>query len=159
MNLLLLLLRNPIRGFRFLYTWLAQSGLVVLRRILLPHIPHYQSLRLQLQRAYLLSCSTQFPDFTFRLPIGLVSDTKAKRICDDFVGYLIPGRKAGLIDVVAGGDTANRCIVLYAHGGGYARGEAKMYIKYMERWERVAKELGVDIIFLSVEYRECFNGC
>jgi len=29
-----------------------------------------------------------------------------------------------------------------------------MYLKYMERWERVAAEEGLDLVFLSVEYRE-----
>jgi carboxylesterase type B len=59
-----------------------------------------------------------------------------------------------MLEAVASGDSNNRCIVVYAHGGGYARGEARMYLKYMERWEKVAKEMGVDVIFLSVEYRE-----
>ncbi|KAF4996271.1 hypothetical protein FDECE_12515 [Fusarium decemcellulare] len=46
-----------------------------------------------------------------------------------------------------------RCVALYAHGGGYARGEANMYVDYMERWVAVAKESGLDLVFLSVEYR------
>jgi len=71
----------------------------------------------------------------------------------DFTAYLIPGNKSSLMRI----ETAKRssqCIVLYSHGGGYARGEAKMYLKYMERWERVAAEEGLDLVFLSVEYRE-----
>jgi acetyl esterase/lipase len=46
-----------------------------------------------------------------------------------------------------------KCVVLYAHGGGYARGEAKMYINYMERWVKAATLENLDMVFLSVEYR------
>ncbi|KAK5400811.1 hypothetical protein LTR06_011232 [Exophiala xenobiotica] len=45
-----------------------------------------------------------------------------------------------------------QCVAVYAHGGGYARGEARMYIRYMERWVRVAAEAGIHLTFVSVEY-------
>ena len=44
-------------------------------------------------------------------------------------------------------------VVLYGHGGGYARGEARMYVPYMKRWVEVAEEKGLQIVFLSIEYR------
>jgi hypothetical protein len=153
MHILNLILRNPSSAIRFSYSFVAQSFLVVLRRILLPHIPNYQSLRVQFQRAYLSSCSATFPDLTHRLPVGPVAETKAKQVGSDWTGYIIPGHKS-LKPLTAGDPGQSRCIALYAHGGGYARGEAKMYINYMERWVRVAAEAGLDLTFLSVEYRE-----
>lgn len=51
------------------------------------------------------------------------------------------------------GDDPSSCLVLYAHGGGYARGEARMYLNYMERWQREAEKVGLELTFLSVEYR------
>jgi hypothetical protein len=153
MHLLALLLRNPLNSIRFLYTFLAQSLIVFLRRLLLPHIPIYQSLRIQLQRAYMSSCSATFPDLTYRLPVGPVATTRAKRVGSDFIGYIIPGTKS-LKPLTASGVGNTRCVALFAHGGGYARGEAKMYINYMERWERVAAEASLDLTFLSVEYRK-----
>jgi hypothetical protein len=153
MNLLLLLLCNPLRALRFTYTWVAQSFLVGLRRILVPHVPVYQSLRTQLHRAY-LSSAQLLPEIVHRLPVGEVPESKAKEIKADFHAYFIPGDKFFLLSQLAKSPSQARCVVLFAHGGGYARGEAKMYMRYMERWERAAKESGLDLVFLSVEYRE-----
>lgn len=155
MHLLALLLNNPLRTIRFVYTWLAQSSFVLLRRLLLPHVPVYQSLRIQLHRAYLSSCASTFPDLVYRLPVGPVPERSAKPVSTpDFLGYVIPGRKTDLIEGAWVHAKPNQCVILYAHGGGYARGEAKMYLNYMKRWERVASTYGLDIVFLSVEYRE-----
>jgi hypothetical protein len=153
MHLLKLLFCNPFSSICFAYTFLAQCFIVVLRRSLLPHLPIYQSLRIQLQRAYMSSCSVTFPDLTYRLPVGLVADTKAKRVGSDWTGYIIPGNHS-LKSAATKEPAESRCVALYAHGGGYARGEAKMYINYMERWVRFAAESGMDLTFLSVEYRE-----
>lgn len=30
-----------------------------------------------------------------------------------------------------------------------------MYLNYFERWVKVAGERGIDIVFVSVEYRKC----
>lgn len=154
MKLLLLLLRHPFAAVRFTYTWLAQSLLVLLRRALLPHLPSYQPLRLQLQRAYLSSASVTFPDLTHRLPVGPVLESRARYIRDSgFEAYLVPGASSRLLE--QGPERGRRrCIALYAHGGGYARGEAKMYLNYMERWVSVAAAAGVDLAFLSLEYRK-----
>jgi hypothetical protein len=153
MHLLELMLRNPLKTLVFGYTFLIQSAIVVLRRLLLPHIQNYQSVRLQLQRAYMSACSATFPDLTYRLPVGPVPESKARRIGSDWTGYVIPGCKSlDLLRSSPGG--AAHCVALYAHGGGYARGEAKMYINYMERWTRVAAKSGLDLTFLSVEYRK-----
>jgi acetyl esterase/lipase len=155
MHLLILLLRNPISTLRFLYTWSALSAIVILKRILLPHISQYQSTRVQLQRAYLLSCSSTFPDLTHRLPVGQVSQIRATPIgTTDFVGYIIPGSQSPILDrLTISNSHRTQCVVLYAHGGGYARGEAKMYMSYMERWVQKARESGLNLVFLSVEYR------
>ena len=128
MYLIQLVFHHPLQALVFLYTFVVQSLLVLLRRTLLPHISQYQSVRLQLQRAYLSSCSATFPDLTHRLPVGPVPDNKAKRVGTDFTGYLIPGYKNLKADAVRHSGHSS-CVILYAHGGGYARGEAKMYIK------------------------------
>ncbi|KAJ5707659.1 hypothetical protein N7488_007460 [Penicillium malachiteum] len=112
----------------------------------------YQSLRIQLHRAYLSSCATTFPDLVYRLPVGQVPESRAKLIKSDFVGYLIPGNKSHLLSQISAKPSNSQCVILYAHGGGYARGEAKMYLDYMERWVRCARSKDLDIVFLSVEY-------
>jgi hypothetical protein len=153
MHLVELILRHPAQASLFTYTFLAQSVLVVLRKVLIPHIVPYQSLRIQFHRAYLSSCSATFPDLAWRLPVGPVPEYKARLLNAEFTGYIIPGTKS--LKVIPGEPSSpTRCVALYAHGGGYARGEAKMYIGYMERWVRVASEHGLDLVFLSVEYRE-----
>ena len=159
MRLFELIVRHPLQALLFTYTFVAQSVLVVVKRVLLPHIPFYQSLRIQLHRAYLSSCSATFPDLAWRLPVGPVSQSKAQLIQEaEFTGYLIPGTRC-IQDIVEIDTKTPKCVVLYAHGGGYARGEAKMYMSYMERWVSVAKESGLDLVFLSVEYRELSITC
>jgi hypothetical protein len=154
MHLFELVSRHPLQATLFTYTFVVQSLLVIVKRLLLPHIPFYQSLRIQLHRAYLSSCSATFPDLAWRLPVGPVSKDEARIIeADDFTGYLIPGTRC-VGDIVAIPKKVAKCVALYAHGGGYARGEAKMYISYMQRWVRSAKNAGLDLVFLSVEYRK-----
>lgn len=153
MHLVELILRHPLQALLFGYTFIAQAAVVALRRILLPHIDSYQSLRLQLQRAYLSSCSMTFPDLTHRLPVGPSPEHRARLVGTNFTGYIIPGT-ADLTSSAGNHVRSTRCVVVYAHGGGYARGEAKMYIRYMERWVRVAAAAGLDLAFLSVEYRK-----
>ena len=153
MHLTHLLLQHPVEAVIFSYTFAAQSFIVLLKRTLLPHISQYQSVRIQLHRAYLSACSATFPDLTHRLPVGPVPDHKARQVGTDFTGYIIPGYK-DFKTPTAAHQGHGLCAILYAHGGGYARGEAKMYINYMERWEREAAKIGLDIVFLSVEYRE-----
>jgi hypothetical protein len=100
------------------------------------------------------TCVSILPNLVYRLPVGPVPEVRAKEIQADFLAYLIPGNKPSLLSQIAKQSTKSQCIVLFAHGGGYARGEAKMYLNYMERWVEVAAEIGLDIVFLSVEYRE-----
>lgn len=144
-----LLLQNPLRSCRFLYAFGTQVLLIGLKAILLSTLPRYQSLRLQLQRAYWSSSSYYFPEVIHRLPVANCPDTRARRVGSKFTGYVIPGT-AEL--AVSPGDKC-RCIVIYAHGGGYARGEARMYLNYMDRWVKGAAAVGLEIVFLSVEYR------
>lgn len=49
---------------------------------------------------------------------------------------------------------SRKIIALYAHGGGYARGEARMYLPYMQRWIEAAVSHGLELCFLTVEYRK-----
>lgn len=151
-NLWWLLLSHPLRTLLFSHSFLSQILLALLRRLLLPHFPSHQSLRLQLQRAYLSSASLTFPDLTHRLPVGFVSANRARKL-DNVPAYLVPGSRV-LSDFGGPKRENRRCVVLFAHGGGYARGEARMYLNYMERWVRAAAQAGLDLVFLTVEYRE-----
>ncbi|KIW82271.1 hypothetical protein Z517_05298 [Fonsecaea pedrosoi CBS 271.37] len=153
-KLLLMILKHPLRGLIFSYSFLVQILLLLLRRALLPHFPVYQSLRIQVQRAYMGSASLTFPDLTHRLPVGKMPVRRARKIEGGSVpAYLIPGSR-DLAEFAAPmkSGRGQRCVVIYAHGGGYARGEARMYINYMERWIREASRAELDLVFVSVEY-------
>jgi len=151
-NLLLLLLRHPLRSLIFTHSWFSQILLAILRRLLLPHFPCHQSLRLQIQRAYLAAAALTFPDLTHRLPVGNLPLHRARKV-DGTPGYLIPGSRQ-LSEFTCPKVGTKACVALFAHGGGYARGEARMYANYMERWVRGAAQARLDLVFLSVEYRE-----
>lgn len=152
-NLFLLLLRHPLQALLFTHSFLAQVVLLLLRRLLLPHFPFYQSVRLQVQRAYLSSAALTFPNLTHRLPVGNLPVKRARRINVQLPAYLIPGSQT-LHEFLERETNHQKCVALFAHGGGYARGEARMYVNYMERWVRFAAESNLDLIFLSVEYRK-----
>ncbi|KAF9894354.1 hypothetical protein FE257_007857 [Aspergillus nanangensis] len=160
MNLLLLLLQNPVKTLQFAYTWTTSSFLVILQSILLPHYPEYQSLRTRLHRAYLSSAYLVFPHLTHRLPVGSsVPESRAYPVKDavhNFNGYLIPGTKRGMLKDLCeerSSSSHRECVtIIYAHGGGYSAGEARMYLPYMERWEKAASDVGLEVVFLSVEY-------
>ncbi|KIW98145.1 uncharacterized protein Z519_01729 [Cladophialophora bantiana CBS 173.52] len=151
MKLLLMLLKHPLRSLIFSYSFFTQILLLLLRRVLLPHFPIYQSLRIQIFRAYLASAALTFPDLTHRLPVGRLSLQRARKIDESVPAYLIPGSR-DLSEFVLPTTKQQQCVVIYAHGGGYARGEARMYVNYMERWVREAREANLDLLFLSVEY-------
>jgi acetyl esterase/lipase len=148
-----LMLRNPLKSLYFSYSFLVQIFIILLRRLLLPHFPIYQSVRLQIQRAYLASAAVNFPDLVHRLPILSCPEQRARKIGSGWTGYIIPGRKS-LSDFTGESQNSKRSVALYAHGGGYARGEARMYMNYMERWVMGATQAGLDLVFLSVEYRK-----
>ncbi|KIV92791.1 hypothetical protein PV10_04057 [Exophiala mesophila] len=151
MRLVLLLLRHPLRTIIFSHSFLAQVLLALLKRVLLPHFPQYQSLRLQVQRAYQAAAALTFPDLTHRLPVTNLSLKRARKLDDAVPAYLIPGaRLLSEFHLAPKGRQAS--VVLYAHGGGYARGEARMYVNYMERWIREAAKANLDLVFVSVEY-------
>ena len=156
-KLYILLLYNPSKSFLVLYTFLAQAFIVLLSQVLLAYLPTYQPLRIQLQRCYLSACHVHFPDLVHRLPVAEVHVTKA-RFHDKkgWKGYIIPGTVSPRHSF-AKGRTLERpaAVIIYAHGGGCVRGEAKMYLNYFERWVKVAADKGLDIVFVSVEYRKC----
>lgn len=155
-SLVLLLLRQPLKTIQFIYSFTVLLLLAVLRRLLLPHFPSYQSLRIQIHRAFLSATSTTFPDLARRLPVGDLPQARAKKIQHEHVAYLIPGEvELPSFSSTQSEQRESRCIALYAHGGGYARGEARMYVDYMERWVKVAKNAGLNLLFVSVEYRKC----
>lgn len=155
-SLVALLLRHPLQTLHFSYTFTVLLLFALLRRLLLPHFPSYQSVRIQTHRAFLSATSTAFPDLARRLPVGDLGPARARKIQHTCATYLIPGnRDLSQFAAAQPQHQKKRCVALYAHGGGYARGEAKMYVDYMERWVMIAGEVGLDLVFLSVEYREC----
>jgi epsilon-lactone hydrolase len=129
------------------YTFVTQVALITARRLLLPHLFTYQSLRTQLFRAYLIS--------TFALPaLPIQASESEARLVEEkgkWKGYLIPGTR-DLRDFTGNSSGGRRVIALYAHGGGYGWGEARQYLSYMRRWIECAKAAGIDLVFLSVEY-------
>ncbi|EXJ66159.1 uncharacterized protein A1O5_10775 [Cladophialophora psammophila CBS 110553] len=151
-HLISLIVRQPIKFFFFSYTFLAEATISLLKRVLVPHFPRYQSLRTEFQRAYLASASIYLPDIVHRLPVQNCPESKAREVGKGWTGYLVPGSR-DLAEFAGGVAAADRkAVVLYVHGGGYARGEARQYLRYYERWIREAAKAGLDLIFLTVEY-------
>jgi hypothetical protein len=137
-SLATLLFRHPYTSLKFSYCFIVQVLLVLLRRILLLRFPSYQSLRIQLQKAYLSSASLTFPNLTHRLPVTACPERRARSLAGTgWTGYVIPGNR-NLSGFIGDAKQGARCVVLYAQGGGYARGEVRMYLNYMERWVKVA---------------------
>ncbi|KAK4636479.1 Esterase [Fulvia fulva] len=144
------ILHHPLEAINFLYYFTVQLLLLTLHRILLPHYPYYQSFRTQVQRAYLASTSLCFPTLTHRLPATYTLQQAARIHGTGWNGYVTPGDQVDRLH--SAGDSDDVGIVLYAHGGGYARGEARMYYWHTRRWIEVAKAKGLEVIFVSVEY-------
>ena len=156
-HLAFIIFRNPVKFACFSYTFLANAVLSVLKRVLLPTFPRYQPLRTDLQRAYLASASIHLPDIVHRLPITGCPEKRARRIGKDWAGYIVPGVRELAEFQTSSSDRNNQCVILYAHGGGYARGEALQYLRYYERWITIGAASGLDVIFLTVEYSEFFR--
>jgi len=151
-NIFWLFLRSPLRSLCFFYSFCAEILLVILRRLLLPHHPTYQSLRALFQRAYLSCAHLHYPQLVHRLPVSAPAERARKLTGPGWTGYLIPGQRK-LEDFARVPGAEAKSVVLYAHGGGYATGEARMYLRYMERWVALAQNKGLDVVFVSVEYR------
>ena len=152
-RLLAQILANPGKTIGFSYTFVVQVILALLKGLLLPHLPRYQTIRLKIQRAYLVAAHVHFPTLVHRLPVKSCPERRARRVGSDWTGYIIPGTQ-DLKEVGHDKPSKRSCIALYAHGGGYAAGEARMYLDYMERWIKVAARSGLKLCFLSVEYRK-----
>lgn len=145
-----LIARNPLQFLKFCYSFITQCILDVAERVVLPHYPTYQTLRIRFTRAYLAAAALHLPDIVHRLPVTNCPSSRARRVSDtSWTGYVIPGTR----NLARLPDGDRFAVVLYAHGGGYVRGEARQYINYMERWIRLARERGIDLVFVSVEYR------
>lgn len=150
-----LMLQHPVQTCNFLYCFAIQLLLFALHRILLPTYPRYHSVRIEAQKAYLSSTSLHFPTLTHRLP-ATYSEQQATPITGKgWNGYIISGETPHSLAEAT--DSNVLTVVLYAHGGGYVRGEARMYLWYFKRWIAVAKTKGLEIIFVSVEYRTYFR--
>jgi hypothetical protein len=147
------LIESPLSSILFIYAFLIQITLILLQRLLLPEFPVYQSIRTQVQRAYLSSAAIHHPDLPHRMPVTASQDNARQISGDGWTGYLIPGHEK-LPKFCQSPAGKRRMVILFAHGGGYARGEARMYIRYMERWRRCAAKQQMEIVFLSVEYGE-----
>ncbi|PVH71629.1 alpha/beta-hydrolase [Cadophora sp. DSE1049] len=145
------LLESPIQSLLFSYSFIVGIFLILGRRLLLPQFPVYQSLRTQIQKAYLAAAAVHYPQLVHRLPVSCSQNEAREIVGIAWKGYLIPGQE-NIERFVNVPRNTRRSIVLYAHGGGYARGEARMYIPYMQRWIKCASERGLEIVFLSVEY-------
>ncbi|KAL2831018.1 alpha/beta-hydrolase [Aspergillus pseudoustus] len=140
---------HPLQFLKFCYSFLTQSLLDLAERIFLPHYPVYQSLRTRIARAYLAAAAIHLPDIVHRLPVTACPSGRARKVGDaHWKGYVVPGSHT-LQEQESRGKLV---VALYAHGGGYVRGEARQYLNYMERWISVAVNRGIDLVFLSVEY-------
>jgi len=148
-RLLEVLAQNPLGSLKALYTCTCQTLLICLGFCLLPGLPRYQTLRQQIHKAYWASCSTYYSNIIHRLPVTRCPEERARRIGSTWTSYVIPGTAKLNSSMNDNGNV----VILYAHGGGYARGEARMYLNYMERWQREASKVGLQITFVSVEYR------
>lgn len=154
LRFLQLVLEQPWSALVTLYVFATQVCLICLHRTLLPQWPRYQSFRLQLHRAWWAASSTHYPNLVHLLPITSCPDVRARKVgSSEWTGYLIPGTRV-LTEIARSPPISKICVIIYAHGGGYARGEARMYLRFMERWEAKASRNGLNITFLSVEYRE-----
>ncbi|KAF7527642.1 hypothetical protein PCG10_002606 [Penicillium crustosum] len=143
------ILGHPLQALKFCYSFFAQCFIDITERVLLPHYPTYQSLRTRLARAYLGAAAIHLPDIVHRLPVSNCPASRARPVEGaNWKGYIIPG-SCTLLD---NDDEYKYIIILYAHGGGYVRGEARQYLNYMERWINAAAGKGIKLIFLSVEY-------
>jgi acetyl esterase/lipase len=152
-SLLWMILRSPLQTIKLLYSFSILASLESARRLFLPQFPSYQSLRIRLFRAYLAAAHVHYPEIIHRLP---VSDNEARAKCVEkanFKAYVVPASTV-LGDWERDDGPSRRCVVLYAHGGGYARGEARMYLRHMERWICEARKRNMDLTFFTVEYRK-----
>lgn len=87
--------------------------------------------------------------------MGNLASRRARKLQEDIPAYLIPGSRH-LAEFRQSQNDIQKCVVLFAHGGGYARGEARMYVNYMERWITKGAQVGLDLAFVTVEYRKSF---
>ncbi|KAF9889090.1 hypothetical protein FE257_008067 [Aspergillus nanangensis] len=89
--LLQIVAENPIRLILFTYSFAISSLVAILERVLLPHYPVYQPLRIRLARAYFSAAATHIPRLVHRLPVTNCPPERAlKQAGDDWEGYLIP---------------------------------------------------------------------
>ncbi|CZT14615.1 uncharacterized protein RCC_12209 [Ramularia collo-cygni] len=146
-----MILASPRQFIVLVYAFTIRLILILASRLLLPPTPRYQSLRIEIQRAFQTSASLHFRTFTHRLPAEYPPSDARPVSGRGFAGYLVPGQKLHSVEDL-GNSPKNAKVVLYAHGGGYAIGVARMYVPYMKRWANLAKERGIELVFLSVEY-------
>lgn len=144
-----MILASPVEFIVFAYAFCIRITLIVASRLLLPPHSRYQSLRTEVQRAFQTSASLHFREFTHRLPAEYPPRDARLVTGKGFKGYLIPGDDTAALKNAS---NSNGRVVLFAHGGGYAIGTARMYVPYMKRWVDLARKRGVNLVFLSVEY-------
>lgn len=151
-NLFVLFAKAPLQTLVFIYYFTAQLLLLCLKRVLLPQLHTYQSFRTQIHRAYLSSAGL-YPDLLHGLPVNCSTEDARKIASDSCSAYVIPGTS---ILPTSGQQSFpfRKVVILYAHGGGYAWGEARMYIHHMKRWVARARQDRLDLVFVSVEYRK-----
>lgn len=159
-----LILTQPWKLVRSIYHTSALGVSVFLNRLLLPFACRAVDFRTQLYRCYLGGFLANFWDLLFKAPLNL----KKSRYADEKLGgvpcVIIPRDAAAALqeskhqDITTQGQQQKPLILLYAHGGGYAFGEPLMYIETYERWIRRAKEQGLKLVVVSVDYSGSIHG-
>lgn len=155
-RLIRLMLRSPIPSVCICYSFTIQVILICIERLLIPKWPRYQSFRLKLQRAWWATCATYAPNLIHLLPADDYPDTRARKVGNsEWTGFIVPGtRQLRNVAKLLQSSSSQQCVIVFVHGGGYARGEARMYLRFMERWQAQARLHGLEVTFLSVEYRK-----
>jgi hypothetical protein len=141
---------NPIKFFWSIYQYVVYLIILLAERLLLPTACRAVTLRTQIVRCIYGSFLANFWDILFKAPPNLrEEDYKSEKI-GGVPSVVIP-RHASLSSSFSKPSTS--LILLYGHGGGFYFGEPLMYISTYKRWIKEAKEKGVELIIVSVDYR------
>lgn len=146
-----LIAENPIKFFWSIYQSLAYPVILAAERVLLPRACRAVTLRTQVVRCMYGSFLANFSDIVFKAPPNLREEDYRSENFGGVSSVVIP-RHADLSSSVS--KQSNSLVLLYGHGGGFYFGEPLMYISTYKRWVKVAKEDGVELIIVSVDYRK-----
>ncbi|KAH8754663.1 Alpha/Beta hydrolase protein [Hyaloscypha sp. PMI_1271] len=146
----ILILRHPWKFLKFSWAYLRYLLLALADRLLFPFACRPISLHTETARCYLGASLSCFVELIFSAPPGLgPDDFEAVKLKGVPAVLVPPGKKLETLSR----QTERTVVLLYAHGGGYAFGEALMYIDAYKRWIREAEANGLCLIIVSVDYR------